>query len=57
VIRRGLEDCLADNTPFDSIRVFAGPALDEWRTDGAIDALLLRLGDGVRPPDTMKALT
>jgi TolB-like protein/Tfp pilus assembly protein PilF len=48
MIGRALEHCLADNTPFASLRAF-GPFLDAWRTDGAIDALLLRLGDGVRP--------
>jgi Tfp pilus assembly protein PilF len=49
LIRRALEDCLADNTPFSSLRATGGPLLDAWRTDGAIDELLLRLGDGVRP--------
>ena len=50
MIRRALEDCLADNTPFASVRV---SSLDAWRTDDAINELLLRLGDGVRPPTRM----
>jgi tetratricopeptide (TPR) repeat protein len=53
LIRRALEDCLADNTSFASLRTSVGPFLDAWRTDGAIDELLLRLGDGVRPPRPM----
>jgi|SRR6516165_2440150 hypothetical protein len=52
LIRQALEDCLADNTPFASLRS-GGPSLDSWRTDSAIDELLLRLGDGVRPPSPM----
>ena len=52
LIRRALEDCLADNTTFASLRI-SGPLLDAWRTDAAIDELLLRLGDGVRPPSPM----
>ena len=52
MLRRVLEDCLADSTPFSIIRT-GGPLLDAWRTDGAIDELLLRLGDGVRPPSRM----
>ena len=50
MIRRALEDCLVDNTPFASVRT---PSLDAWRTDDAINELLLRLGDGVRPPSPM----
>jgi tetratricopeptide (TPR) repeat protein len=50
LIKRALEDCLADSTPFASVRT---PLLDAWRTDGAINELLLRLGDGVRPPSRM----
>jgi hypothetical protein len=52
LIKRALEDCLADNTPFASVRV---ASLDAWRTDEAINELLLRLGDGVRPPSRMNA--
>jgi hypothetical protein len=55
MIRRALEDCLGDNSSFASLRIWCGPSLDAWRTDGAIDALLLRLGDGVRPPSRMNA--
>jgi adenylate cyclase len=51
MIRRGLEDCLTDNTTFTCIRVFVGPLLDNWRADAAIDELLQRLG-GVRSPGT-----
>jgi tetratricopeptide (TPR) repeat protein len=50
-IKHALEDCLAENTPFSAIRAFVGPVLDEWRVDGAINELLLRLGDGVQPPN------
>jgi tetratricopeptide (TPR) repeat protein len=53
LIRPALEDCLADNAPFASLRGIGGRFLDAWRTDSAIDELLLRLGDGVRPPSRM----
>jgi serine/threonine protein kinase/tetratricopeptide (TPR) repeat protein len=53
LIRRALEECLADHTPFVSLRS-GGALLDEWRADGAVDELLLRLGDGVQPPGTVK---
>ena len=56
LIRRALEECLADNTQFVPIRAAVGPLLDEWRADVAIDELLKRLGD-VRPPGTRKAST
>jgi hypothetical protein len=54
LIRRALEECFTDPTPFGPLRALVGPFLDAWRTDGAIDELLLRLGDGVRPPSAMK---
>jgi tetratricopeptide (TPR) repeat protein len=53
LIRRALEDCLADHTPFVSLRITCGPSLDAWRTDVGLDELLQRLGDGVRPPRPM----
>ena len=53
MIRRALEDCLADHTPFVSLRIICGPSLDAWRTDVGLDELLLRLGDGVRPSNPM----
>jgi tetratricopeptide (TPR) repeat protein len=54
MIRRALEDCLTENTSFASLRIWCGgPLLDAWRTDATIDEVLLRLGDGVRPPSTM----
>jgi TolB-like protein/Tfp pilus assembly protein PilF len=56
-VRAALERCLADNTPFAHLRIMLGPLLDEWRTNVAIDELLERLGDGVRPPDKMKMRT
>jgi serine/threonine protein kinase/tetratricopeptide (TPR) repeat protein len=52
MVRATLERCLADHTPFIGLRTL-GPLLDEWRTDRAIDELLLRLGDGVRPSNPM----
>ena len=54
MVRAALERCLADNTPFVHLRAAYGALLDEWRTDAAIEGLLQRLGDGVRPPGTMK---
>ncbi|HJZ78089.1 MAG TPA: hypothetical protein VKE51_40460 [Vicinamibacterales bacterium] len=51
LIRRALEDCLADHTSIYSLRAFTGLLLDDWRADGAIDELLQRLGD-IRPPAT-----
>jgi serine/threonine protein kinase/tetratricopeptide (TPR) repeat protein len=56
LIQGALEDCLTDRMPFVSVRL-GFPLLDEWRADGAIDELLLRLGDGVRPPNTVKIRT
>jgi hypothetical protein len=47
LIMRALEDCLADNTPFANL-CGDGPFGDAWRTDPAIDELLVRLGDDVR---------
>jgi Tfp pilus assembly protein PilF len=55
LIRHALEECFTDPTPFGPLRALVGPFLDAWRTDVAIDDLLLRLGDGVRPPSPMKS--
>jgi tetratricopeptide (TPR) repeat protein len=57
LLRRGLEECLADHTPFVHLRLTFGPILDAFRTDVGIDELLQRLGDGVRPPSTMRMRT
>jgi len=57
LIRQALEECLTDLTPFGPLRALVGPLLDTWRTDSAIDELLLRLGDGVRPPSRMNTGT
>jgi serine/threonine-protein kinase len=48
-IQQALESCLTDNVSFGTLRGYAGPFLDQWRTDVAVDELLQRLGDGVRP--------
>jgi TolB-like protein len=53
MVKGALERCIDDNTPFVILRSTCGPLLDEWRTDVAIDDLLQRLGDGVRPPSRM----
>jgi serine/threonine protein kinase/Tfp pilus assembly protein PilF len=50
LLRRRLEECLEDHTPFVHLRLVFGSSLDAWRTDVGINELLLRLGDGVRPP-------
>jgi serine/threonine-protein kinase len=50
MVKDALERCVDDSTPFMPLRATCGPLLDEWRTDVAIDELLQRLGDGVRPP-------
>jgi hypothetical protein len=39
------------------LRAAYGALLDEWRTDAAIEGLLQRLGDGVRPPGPLKMRT
>jgi len=52
-LRRGLEACLADQTPFAHLRAVNGPSLDAWRTDVVIDELLQQIGDGVRPPGSV----
>jgi serine/threonine protein kinase/tetratricopeptide (TPR) repeat protein len=53
LIRHALGECFTDPTPFGPLRALVGPFLDAWRTDKAIDELLQRLGDGVRPPSMM----
>ena len=48
-IRRGLGACVADGTSWFSVRTLLGPALDDFRADPEVRALLLQLDDGAQP--------